>query len=102
MVSISCALFTIHSCDVHLKCSPTALSVNCNSDSDVSQFVYGLVVLGYTVFLASYGLVTVVEPCHENTCLCHMRTTKTLIRVFVIRRLDSIMPLISISKISRL
>ena len=51
----------------------------------------------------------VYEPRHEKTCLCHMRTTKaqislrirSLISAFVVRCLDSLIPLIAIVKISR-
>ena len=39
---------------------------------------------------------TLNEPHHEKTCFCHMQTTKAQIS------LDSIIPLVSISKISRL
>ena len=46
------------------------------------------------------------EPCHEKTCLCHMRTTKAqislcirLISAFVVR---SLIPILAKSKISRL
>ena len=45
------------------------------------------------------------QPRHEKTCLCHMRTTKahprSLIRAFVVRCLDSIIPLLAITQISR-
>ena len=44
------------------------------------------------------------EPRHEKTCLCHMRTTKTqisLLSVFDIRCLDSIIPVLAIAEISR-
>ena len=45
-------------------------------------------------------------PHHEKTCLCNMRTTKahprSLISAFVVRCLDSIIPLVSISTISSL
>ena len=39
----------------------------------------------------------VLEPSHEKTCLCHMRTTKAQISC-----LDSIIPLVSKSEISSL
>ena len=46
------------------------------------------------------------EPCHEKTCFCHMQTTMGQISLcicpFVVRCLDSIIPLVSISKISSL
>ena len=49
------------------------------------------------------------EPHHEKTCLCHMRTTKaqishprSLISAFVVHCLDSIIPLVSLSKTSSL
>ena len=51
------------------------------------------------------------EPCHEKTCLCHMRTTKVQIRLcglrsqisaFIVHCLDSILPTVSISEISSL
>ena len=42
------------------------------------------------------------EPRHEKTCLCHMRTTKVQIITFVVRYLDSIIPLLAKSNISRL
>ena len=47
------------------------------------------------------------EPRHEKTCLCCMRTTKeqislrSLISTFVVRCLDSLLPLLAISEISR-
>ena len=50
-------------------------------------------------------------PCHEKTCLCHVWTTKVQISLlmctvwistFVVHCLDSIIPLVSISKISSL
>ena len=43
---------------------------------------------------------TKIEPRHEKTCLCHMRTTKAQISLCVC--LDSIIPLVSITKISSL
>ena len=43
---------------------------------------------------------TLVEPCHEKTCLCHMRTTKAQISAFVVCCLDSIISLVSILAIS--
>ena len=58
-----------------------------------------------------FSLPTVNEPRHEKTCLCHMRTIKvpislrgscSLISAFVLRFLDSIIPLVSISKIASL
>ena len=60
------------------------------------------------------------EPHYEKTCLCHMRTTKvqisqannkgadqsahprSLISIFVVRSLDSIIPILDKSNISRL
>ena len=46
------------------------------------------------------------ESLHEKTCFCHMRTTKPhplrLISAFVVRCLDSIIPLVSISEMSSL
>ena len=47
------------------------------------------------------------EPCHEKTCSCHMWTTKMqisldLISAFVVHCLDSIIPTLAKSKISRL
>ena len=42
------------------------------------------------------------ESRHKKTCFLHMRTTKTLISAFVIRCLDSIMPLVSVYEISSL
>ena len=47
------------------------------------------------------------EPRHEKTCLCNMRITKAqvslhIISAFVVRCLDSIIPLVSISEISSL
>ena len=49
---------------------------------------------------------SIYEPRHEKTCLCHMLTTKahprSLISAFVVRCLDSIIHLVSISKISSL
>ena len=36
---------------------------------------------------------------HEKTCLCRMRTTKAQISAFVVRCLDSIIPLVSMSEI---
>ena len=42
------------------------------------------------------------EPQHEKTCFCHMRTTKALISTFVVRCLDSTIPILAIPKISRL
>ena len=48
------------------------------------------------------------EPRHDKNCVCNMRTTKTQIRlhslvsVFVVRCLDSIMHILAIAKISRL
>ena len=58
------------------------------------------------LFQASFA--EIFEPRHDKTCLCHMRTTKMqmslhirgLISAFVVRCLDSIIPLVSISKIS--
>ena len=53
-------------------------------------------------------MVSINEPRHEKTCLCHIRTTKarislrSLISAFIVRCLDSIIPLFAISKISRL
>ena len=50
----------------------------------------------------------VIEPRHEKTSLCHMRTTKAqislhgLISDFVVHCLDSSIPLVSISEISSL
>ena len=48
----------------------------------------------------------VFGPCHEKTCFCHMWTTKahpcSLISFFVVYFLDSIIPLVSISKVSSL
>ena len=46
-----------------------------------------------------------IEPRHEKTCLCHMRTTKaqiSLISAFVVHCLGNIIPLVSIGKISSL
>ena len=40
--------------------------------------------------------VSITEPRHEKTCLCHMRTTDALLRC-----LASIIPLIAIAEISR-
>ena len=51
---------------------------------------------------------TLYEPHHEKTCLCHMQTTKvqislrSLISTFVVHCLDSIILLVSLSKISSL
>ena len=46
------------------------------------------------------------EPCHEKTYFCHMRTTMWQISLcicpFAVRCPDSIIPLVSISKISSL
>ena len=51
----------------------------------------------------------ITEPRHEKTCLCHMQTTKAqmslrirLTSTFVVRCLDSIISLVSISDISSL
>ena len=48
------------------------------------------------------SVYAIYEPHHEKTCLCHMRTTKAEISPFVVRWLDSLIPLLAISKISRL
>ena len=56
-------------------------------------------------FFLSFATINVsltYEPRHENTCFCHMRTTKAQISTFVIRCLDSIISLVSISEISSL
>ena len=53
--------------------------------------------------------VITIEPRHKKTCFCHMRTTKVqislrirgLISNFVVRFLDSIIPLLAIAGISR-
>ena len=48
------------------------------------------------------------EPCHKKSCLCHMRKTKVqislhiLISASVVCCLDSVIPLVSTSKISSL
>ena len=48
------------------------------------------------------------EPRHKITCLCHMRTTKaqislrSLISAFVVRCLDSTIPLLAVAEISSL
>ena len=42
---------------------------------------------------------SIIEPRDEKTCLCHMRTTKTQISVFVVRSLDSMIHLLAKSKI---
>ena len=45
------------------------------------------------------------EPRHEKICLCHMRTTthpRSLISAFAVQSLDSIIPKLAKSKISRL
>ena len=67
-----------------------------------------------TVTVASFpGLINLnnvdftYEPCHEKTCLCHMRTTKAQISlrictVWSASCLDSIIPLVSIFEISSL
>ena len=51
-------------------------------------------------------ILLVFEPCHEKTCFWPMRTTKTQISLristFVVRFLDSIMPILAKSQISRL
>ena len=53
---------------------------------------------------SSYSLQALTEPPHEKTGLCHMQTTKAQISLrictFVVRRLDSIISLVSISEIS--
>ena len=55
--------------------------------------------------------VYIYEPCHEKTCLCHMQPTKAQISLYIravwsatvfIRFLDSIIPVVSTSKISSL
>ena len=60
----------------------------------------------YSKITAMLGLLfQTFEPCHEKTCLCHMRTTKaqiSLISAFIVRCLYSIIHLISISEISSL
>ena len=47
-----------------------------------------------------------LEPCHEKTCLSHMRTTKVQIRMrihtFFVRCLDSIVSVGAMDNISRL
>ena len=59
-----------------------------------------------TQFSESLLLKSLFEPYHEKTCLCHMQTTKvhpcSLISAFVVRCIDSIIPLVSIPKISSL
>ena len=58
--------------------------------------------------LAKLNMFTVYAPRHEKTCFRHMPTTKAqislrgLISAVVIRCLDSIIPPVSISKISSL
>ena len=61
------------------------------------------------VVLLAFSLSFVIlEPRHEKTCLCHMRTTKaqislrSLISAFAVRCRDSIISLISIFAISGL
>ena len=49
----------------------------------------------------SYWAHVSFEPYHEKTCLCHMRTTKVQISAFIVCCLDSTIPLVSISKISK-
>ena len=48
------------------------------------------------------GRYGIFEPRHEKTCVCHIRTTKTPIYVLVIHCLVSMIPLVSVSKISSL
>ena len=72
----------------------------------MQEFLRILPLLFMHLFQASFA--EIFEPRHDKTCLCHMRTTKMqmslhirgLISAFVVRCLDSIIPLVSISKIS--
>ena len=41
-----------------------------------------------------------IEPRHEKTCFCHVHP-RSLTSTFVVRCLDSIIPLVAIAKISR-
>ena len=64
--------------------------------------------------LSIQSIPKIHKPSQEKTCFCHKRTTKALIRLrgsahpcslisaFVVRCLDSIIPLVSTSKISSL
>ena len=61
-----------------------------------------LIFVSRTVYV---DINSLYEPRHEKTCLCHLRTTKaqnSLISTFVVRFLESIIPLFFKSKISRL
>ena len=52
--------------------------------------------------LSLLKIIKEYEPRQEKTCLCHMRTTKAQISAFAVRCLDSIIPLVSLSKFSSL
>ena len=58
----------------------------------------------YVVFLVK-TVSKLFEPQHEKTCLCNTRTTKAqisnLINTFIVRCLDSIIPIAALSKHSR-
>ena len=67
--------------------------------------------MNISVLIKLFCICTLIfEPRHEKTCLCHMRIKRvdqpahprSLISVFVVRCLDSIISLVSISKISSL
>ena len=56
-----------------------------------------LVVISYEIYKQLTVTHFNVMPCHDKTCLCHMQTTKTQISC-----LDSIIPVLAKSKISKL
>ena len=60
---------------------------------------------GTTLLALQSASLDTNQPLHEKTCLCHMRTTEAQISLricaFVVRHLDSIIPLFAIAEISR-
>ena len=42
-------------------------------------------------------MIVLFEPRHEKTCFCTMRTTKAQISTFIVRSLDSIIPVVAMS-----
>ena len=56
-----------------------------------------------------FWIVNIFEPCREKTCLWHANNkgadqpahSRSLISAFVVRCLDSIIPLLALAKISR-
>ena len=88
---------------VFAGCTVTLLVLSCRGSCWLEIFLAFYLIKLENQYLTLFSpMGNANEQCHEKTCFCHMQTTKAHTRSLISSCLDSIIPIVAKSKISRL